>query len=158
MRFPAWLVIAIATILIAVAVNALFPTDIGWFNRQRRPSWLTFEWAIPPIWTLIFICGGWSAYVVWTRNPGQTRTWWLMGGYVLLELLILAYTPVMTRMRSLTVGTVVGGTGFLWGAILALLIYAQAPLGVLLLLPFLLWSPFGTWLTWQMALLNPDSR
>ena len=152
---PAWLVIGLVSFLLALIVNRLSPQDIRWFNRLRRPSWLTFERAIPLIWISIFICGAWSAYVVWETDPGSPQTWRLMGLYLLQELLILAYTPVMCKLRSLTVGTVIGATGFVFGVILTLMVMQISTTAAFLLLPYLLWSPIGTYVTWKMIRLNP---
>jgi tryptophan-rich sensory protein len=151
---PAWLAIAGVALFVAIAFNRLFPSDIRWFSRQRRPHWLTFEWAIPWIWISIFICGAWSAYGTWQNQSNVIQARWLMVGYVLLEVLILSYTPLMTKFRSLILGTVVGAVGFVWGAILASWVFFVNPLSAGLLLPYLLWSPVGTWVTWQMSRLN----
>ncbi|PSN10177.1 TspO protein [filamentous cyanobacterium CCT1] len=148
---PAWLVIALVGVAIAAGSSLLSSRDIKWFKQQRRPRWLTFEFAIPFVWTVVFICGGWSAYIVWT----QTQSWWFMAGYVLLELLIVSYTPVMCKLRNLQVGTAIGGAGFVFGLLLALLVARVDITAFLLLLPYLLWSPVGTLITWQMAQLNP---
>lgn len=152
---PAWLVIGSVAIFVAFLINRLSSTDSRWFNRLRRPRWLTFESIIPFIWIFVFICGAYSAYVVWIANPGSIQTWLLMAGYLLLEVLILAYTPVMCKLRSLRVGTIIGATGFFWGLILALFVWSVSIWGVILLLPYLLWSPIGTYVTWKMIELNP---
>jgi translocator protein len=154
---PAWLVIGGVAVLVALGMNRLLKSDLRWFFRLRRPRWLTFEWAIPIIWTFIFICGAWSAYIVWVTEPATPRCWALMGGYLLLEVAILAYTPVMCNLRSLKVGTVVGGTGFLVGAVLSLFVLPISGWAVMLLVPFLAWSPIGTFVTWQMISLNPEA-
>ncbi|MEL6247590.1 MAG: tryptophan-rich sensory protein [Cyanobacteria bacterium J06648_16] len=148
---PAWLVIAIVGVSIASASGLLSSRDRQWFFRLARPAWLTFEWAIPIIWIVVFICGSWSAYIVWQR----TQSWALMVGYVFLEALIVAYTPVMCKLRSLRVGTAIGGAGFIFGLLLAWPIGKVSITALLLLLPYLLWSPVGTLVTWQMAQLNP---
>jgi translocator protein len=148
---PAWLVIAVVVVAIASASSLLSSRDIQWFRRQRRPDWLTFEFAIPVVWTVVFICGGWSAYIVWR----QTQSWGLMAGYVLLELLIISYTPVMCKLQSLRVGTAIGAVGFIFGLLLAWPVVQISTAAFLLLLPYLLWSPVGTLITWQMVQLNP---
>ncbi|MGK7873238.1 MAG: TspO/MBR family protein [Xenococcaceae cyanobacterium] len=153
---PSWLVIGSVTILVPWAINRLSPRDISWFNRLRRPRWLTFEWAIPFIWIFIFICGAWSAYLAWETDPGSRHTWLLMGFYLLVEVAIVAYTPVMCKLRSLRVGTIIGATGFLLGLILTWLVFPVSGWAVVLLLPYLLWSPIGTYVTWQMKSLNPE--
>jgi tryptophan-rich sensory protein len=151
-----WMVIGGVAILVALAANVITPSDRKWFNRLQRPRWLTFEAAIPVIWTAIFICGAWSAYIVWEKNPGTNTTWIIMGLYLLLEIVTIAYTPVMSRLRSLRVGTIIGGTGLVISVILTLVVLTISGWAALLLVPYLLWSPIGTYTTWQMAHLNPQ--
>lgn len=150
-----WMVIGGVTLLVALAANFFTPSDSRWFKRLRRPSWLVFEAAIPLIWTVIFICGAWSAYIVWEEDPGSGRTWLLMGFYLLLEIVTIAYTPVMFRLRSLKVGTIIGGTGAILGVLLTLAVLPISGWAALLLLPYVLWSPIGTYTTWDMIRLNP---
>lgn len=153
---PSWLPIGIVTLAVPFSFNRLISSkDFRWFKRLRRPNWLTFEWAIPFIWITVFICGAWSAYNVWESNPGTISTWLLMGFYLLVEIAISLYTLVMCKTRSLKVGTIIGGTGFFLGAILAVTILPISKTAFLLLLPYLLWSPIGTFVTWQMMQLNP---
>lgn len=151
-----WMVIGGVAILVALAANLITPSDRKWFQRLQRPRWLTFEGAIPIIWTVIFICGGWSAYIVWEKNPNTNSTWIFMGLYLLLEIVTIAYTPVMFRMRSLKVGTVIGGAGLIISIILAIAVFTVSGWATLLLVPYLLWSPIGTYTTWQMQHLNPQ--
>lgn len=147
-----WMVIGGVTLLVALAANFFTPSDRQWFKRLRRPKWLTFEAAIPLIWTVIFICGAWSAYVVWE----STKSWFLMGLYLLLEIVTIAYTPVMFRLRNLRVGTIIGGIGAVIGILLALVVLPVSGWAALLLLPYVLWSPIGTYTTWEMSRLNPE--
>lgn len=151
-----WMVIGAVTLLVALGSNLILPKDVKWFKRLLRPRWLTFEFAIPFIWTLIFICGAWSAYIVWESDPGSLKTWLLMGFYLLVEIAIVAYNPVMLRLRSLKAGTIVGATGSVLGAILALTVWPVSGWAALLLLPYVIWSPIGTYTTWEMARLNPQ--
>lgn len=155
---PSWLVIGGVTFLVALGGGLVRPRDTKWFKRLRRPPWLSFEAAIPIIWTVIFICGAWSAYIVWEQNPGSSFTWFLMAFYLLVELTIVAYTPVMFRLHSLRVGTVIGGVGALLGLILTLIVWlTTSGWAALLLIPYLIWSPIGTFTTWQMIQLNPEA-
>ena len=151
-----WMVIGGVAFLVALANNILLTSDdIRWFNRLTRPSWLTFEKAIPLIWIIVFIAGAWSAILVWEAEPGISQTWVLMGFYLLLELVILSYTPVMCKAKSLRVGTILGGTGFILGLMLMVSVWPVSQTAAYLLLPFVLWSPIGTYTTWAMLPLNP---
>jgi translocator protein len=152
-----WMVIGAVTFLVALGSNLITPKDVKWFKRLQRPRWLTFEFAIPIIWTIVFICGAWSAYIVWEKDPGSPRTWWLMGFYLLVEIAIVAYNPVMLRLRSLKAGTIVGGIGAILGVLLALTVLPISGWAALLLLPYIIWSPIGTYTTWEMMHLNPES-
>lgn len=145
-----WMVIGGVTILVALFGNILRPKDIKWFRRLRRPKWLTFEALIPVIWIFILICGAWSAYIVWE----QTQAWWLMAWYLLTEVAIIAYSPVMLLSHNLRAGTIIGGVGFVVGLGLALVIWPISVPAALLLLPYLVWSPIGTYTTWAMEQLN----
>jgi tryptophan-rich sensory protein len=152
-----WMVIgAVALLVVALGGALVTPDGSRWFNRLQRPRWLTFEPAIPFIWTVIYICAAWSAYVVWESALGSRKTW-LMLLYLLLEVITTAYTPVLFRLRSLKVGTIIGGTGAFLSIILALLVLPISTWASLLLVPYMIWSPIGTYTTWEMMQLNPDA-
>ncbi len=156
-----WMVIGGVTLAAGLLVQLFMtPRGIKWFKRLRRPSWLTFEAAIPIIWTTIFICGAWSATIVWETlaktQEGRSQAWLLMGGYLLVELVTLAYSPVMMNRQSLKVGTIIGATGGVLALILAIAVWQVSQTAAWLLVPYLLWSPVGTYTTWAMARLNPQ--
>ncbi len=150
-----WLAIAAVTFLIGFALNQLFPSDYKWFMRLRRPRWLTFEKLIPVIWISIFICGITSATYLWQSSAPANQIWLMMVGYAIVEVAVLLYTPVMTRLRNVRVGALVGAIGFVLGLILTLQAWQISPISGWLLMPYLLWSPVGTYVTWVMARLNP---
>lgn len=152
-----WMVIGAVALVVVLGGGLIKPGSARWFNRLQRPRWLTFERAIPFIWTVIFICGAWSAYIVWESEPGSTKTWLLMALYLLLELVTIAYNPVMFTFRSLKVGTIIGGTGAVLGFILALLVLPISIGAFMLLVPYVIWSPIGTYTTWEMMQLNPEA-
>ena len=147
-----WVIIGSVTFLIPFSSNFFIrSSDVQWFRRLQRPSWLTFERLIPLIWTTIFICGGWSAYIIWEQEPGTQKTW------LLLEIVTIAYTPVMFRTQNLQVGTIIGGTGFVLSIILILSIWQINSWAIILLLPYIFWSPIGTYTTWEMSNINSES-
>ena len=145
-----WLLIGIITVAIALLANVIRPKDIKWFKRLQRPQWLTFEKLIPLIWTVVFICGAWSAYIVWE----QTQSWLWMSAYIVLEVITVAFTPVMFWTHSLKIGAAIGGAGFIFCILLAIGVLPISGWAAALLIPYLLWSPIGTATTWQMDKLN----
>ncbi len=152
-----WMVIGGVTLLVTLGSSLFRPRDIGWVRHLDRPKWLFFEPAIPFIWTAIFICGAISATIVWEKDPGSVRTWLLMVGYLFVEVVTVAYIPATLRSRSLTVGTLLGGLGVISGALVLLTVLPISKTAALLLLPYLVWTPIGTYTTSQMIDLNPDA-
>jgi tryptophan-rich sensory protein len=78
-----------------------------------------------------------------------------MGLYLLLEVVTIAYQPLSLRLRSLKVGTIVGAIGAALGIILALVVLSVSIWASVLLLPYVIWSPIGTYATWELMRLNP---
>jgi translocator protein len=151
-----WMIIGGIAFLVGFLGNWITPNQSQWFRQLKRPKWLTFESAIPLIWTVIFICVAWSAYIVWEYSPNTDMTRLMMGLYLLLEIFTIAYSPVMLRFRSLIIGTILGGTGLLICLLITLAVLSVSFWAALLLLPYLIWSPIGTYTTWQMSRLNPQ--
>ena len=146
---PAWLVIAAVMALVAVLLNP-GREDFAWFLRLRRPAWLTFERWIPLIWCAIYGCFYVSALLCWRAGGG----WGAMAGYLLLLVLVQSYTLVIGRSRRLASGTAVGLAGWIWGVALTVVVARVSAPAAWLLLPYLLWSPVGTFVTWRMQRLN----
>ena len=151
------MVIGGVNLLVALGSFLIRPRDTQWVKDLRLPKWLFFEPVIPVIWTVIFVCGAASAVIIWEKDPRTLRTWLLMGFYLLLEVVTVAYIPATVRLRSLKVGTVLGGVGAILGVLLTLAVWPIAGWAAVLLLPYVLWSPIGTYTTWEMIHLNPDA-
>src|SRR5579883_1214013 len=151
-----WMVIGAIAFLVAAGSFFITPGDVKWFARLSRPQWLVFEPLIPLIWTVIFICGAISANIVWQKNPGSLITWVLMGLYLLLEIITVAYIPLMLRFRSLKTGEIIGSVGVIIGVLLTVFVLPISRLAALLLIPYLVWSPVGTYTTEELIQLNPQ--
>ena len=146
---PAWLSILLVMVIVGIALNPS-STEFSWFLRLRRPAWLTFERWIPLIWLAIYACFYGSALLAWRAGGGGG----LMVGYLLLLVLVQSYTLLICRSRSLGNGTLIGFVGWMWGVALTMAVVVQNPAAAALLAPYLIWSPVGTWVTWQMRQLN----
>ncbi|MEH2119960.1 TspO/MBR family protein [Nostoc sp.] len=153
---PSWIIIGAVTFFIGLGSFLITPRDVKWFAQLRRPRWLVFEPLIPFIWTVIFVCGAASAYIVWEKSPGSLIIWLLMALYVLVEIITVAYIPVMLRFRSLKIGEILGLIGLVSAVILAICVLPISGLAALLLLPYLVWTPIGTYTTDELKEQNPQ--
>lgn len=144
---------ALLILLVMVAAGALLNPSreqFVWFIQLRRPAWLTFEGLIPWIWISIYACFYASALLAWNTS----WSWGLMAGYLGLLLLVQSYTWLICTTRKLANGTAIGLAGWGWGVALAVVVQHQSTPAAVLLIPYLLWSPVGTLVTWQMQRLN----
>ncbi len=146
---PAPLVILLALVAVVAGLNPN-RSQFSWFLQLRRPAWLTFERWIPLIWITIYACFYASALLAWNASWSLP----LLAGYLLLLVLVQSYTWLICRTRRLANGTAVGFAGWAWGVALAVIVLGSSGNAALLLLPYLLWSPVGTLVTWQMQRLN----
>lgn len=148
---PPWLTILLVMGLV-IAVLTPSRQQFAWFLRLRRPRWLTFERWIPLIWSLIYLCSYASVLLRW--GAGGAAAPLAMAAYLVLLVLVQSYALLICRTRRLAWGTAAGLVGWIWGLALALATLAVSPVAALLLVPFLLWSPIGTFVTWRMQRLN----
>jgi tryptophan-rich sensory protein len=146
---PAWLVIAAVILLVAIGLNPS-REDWAWFMRLQRPRWLSFERWIPLIWTSIYACFYAAALLTWQAGG----RWLPMAGFLVLLVLVQSYTLVICRTRRLASGTAIGFAGWVWGVALTAVVAPLSGRAALLLLPYLFWSPVGTFVTWRMDRLN----
>ncbi|MFM7456204.1 MAG: TspO/MBR family protein [Vulcanococcus sp.] len=146
---PAPLVILLVLVAVVAGLNPS-RSQFSWFLQLRRPDWLTFERWIPLIWITIYACFYASALLAWNASGSLA----LQAGYLLLLVLVQSYTWLICRTRRLANGTAVGFAGWVWGVALAVIVLGSSRNAALLLLPYLLWSPVGTLVTWQMQRLN----
>ena len=139
-------------LVMGLVVGSLNPgrDDFAWFIRLRRPRWLVFEAWIPLIWLVIYACFYASAWLIWQASGSVL----LMAAYLVQLLLVQSYTLLICRSRSLGNGTAIGFAGWVWGITLTLAVVVQSRPAAVLLVPYLVWSPVGTWVTWQMRQLN----
>lgn len=154
-----WIIIGSVTFVIALGTFLFRPKeDLRWVKRLDLPRWLAIvEPIIPIIWTVVFTTGAASAVLVWKHDPGSLKTWLLMGLYLLLEVVTVAYIPLTLRLKSLAIGTVIGGSGAILGIVLAIAVFPISVPAALLLLPYLIWSPIGTYATRELIDFNPEA-
>ncbi|MBW4421623.1 MAG: tryptophan-rich sensory protein [Myxacorys californica WJT36-NPBG1] len=154
-----WMIIASVAFLVSLGSLLIRPRqDLRWVKRLDLPRWLAMiQPLIPLIWTIAFTCGAWSAALVWHNEPGTLKTWLLMGIYLLVEIVTVSYIPLTLRLRSLAIGTIIGGLGAVLGILLAIAVSFTSVQAALLLLPYIFWSPIGTYATQEMIDLNPEA-
>jgi translocator protein len=124
-----------------------------WYAALVKPALTPPAWVFGPVWTLLYLMMAIAAWLVW-RSQGLNGALGPLG-------LFLAQLALNALWSYLFFGLKRPGLAFLdivalWLAILATLIafWRAYPTAGLLLLPYLLWVGFATYLNFQFWRLN----
>ena len=153
---PKQLVALVCWVLLAFAASAsgaLFsPGD--WYAGLTKPAFNPPSWVFGPVWTLLYLMMGVSAWLLWRRAgfaSAAIKLW-------LAQLALNAtWTPVFFGAHEMGWALVV--IIAMWAAILATIVAAWrvSKPAALLLAPYLLWVSFATVLNAALWHLNPSA-
>lgn len=150
------LVIAIVICEGAGVVGSLFttPSIQTWYATLTKPSFSPPNWLFAPVWTLLFLLMGISAYIIWSKglNADEVKIALVIFGIQLLlnifwSILFFGYHAPMAAFVEII---------FLWLSILATIIYFLpiSALAAWLLTPYILWVSFASILNFYLWRLN----
>src|SRR4030042_1648257 len=140
---------------VAAAIGSAASSESGLFYQQiSRPEWAPPAWLFAPVWTILYILMGISAWIVWRVNGFRAArialslfiiqlvlnaiwTWiffvWKQGALAFVEILILWVLILCTTIAFWRVRVLAG----------------------IFLLPYLAWVSFASALTFTVWRLNP---
>ncbi len=147
-------IVAALITMIVLAIGGAVTTIGPWYRDLRKPSWNPPNWAFGPAWTLILGLAAWSGVLAWTHAigvPAHGRIALLFGVNILLYTL---WSPLFFNLRRPDWALI--EVLFLWLSIAALMVgLSQYSLtAAWLLLPYLLWVSFATFLNFTIVRLN----
>ena len=150
------LLITMSLSLLAGAVGSFFTVSAvqEWYPILIKPALNPPSWIFAPVWTVLYILMGISAFLVWKRG-GELKN-------VALPLSLFAMQLVLNALWSIVFfGMHNPKLAFfeillLWIAILATIISFMkiSKLAGWLLVPYLLWVSFASYLTFAIWMLN----
>jgi tryptophan-rich sensory protein len=130
--------------LTAAAVNG---TSVqGWYLSLNRPPFTPPNWLFGPVWTVLYLMIGTSAWLIWWRGPQgrRQRAALQLWGY---QLLINAlWSPVFFGMHDPALGLLVILPMVVLVSMTTLAFARLYRPAALLLLPYLAWGGFATYL------------
>ena len=121
-----------------------------WYATLEKPSWNPPAWIFGPVWTALYLMMALAAWLVWRRVGWG----WPLALYLVQLVLNAAWTPIFFGAHQL--GWALVEILFLWLAIL-LTLRAFLPvdrLAGLLLVPYLAWVSFASFLNFTLWRLN----
>jgi benzodiazapine receptor len=155
-----WLSAHFTTVLIAV-LSAFLVALLGglatrldaWYYALRKPAWQPPDWLFGPVWTLIFACAAAAGVIAWGAAGDSQR--WLVGGLFAVNGILNVLWSVLfffLQRPDWALPEVVA----LWLSVLALMLafLPFAPVASLLLLPYLVWVGFASFVNLAVVRLN----
>lgn len=150
------LVIALALPQLAGLIGTIFTTPAipTWYAELVRPALNPPSWVFAPVWTLLFLMMGVAFYMVWKEGVDRKEVrvaMWVFGGQLMLNTL---WSIIFFGLQN--PGLALIEIVILWGAILAtILFFAKvSKRAAWLLVPYLAWVSFATYLTFGYWILN----
>lgn len=152
-----WMVLIVFLfVVLGTGTLAGFLTARGvreWYPKQRKPAGTPPSWVFGPVWTTLYVLMAISAWLIW-RNYG-----WSGGRSALL--LFFGQLALNAAWSGIFFGARLPGVAFaeivlLWLAILfnMVVFYWLLPVAAYLLLPYLLWVTYASYLNLEVWRLN----
>lgn len=140
-------------LILAGAGGAL--TSIGpWYRNLRKPSWQPPDWLFGPAWTVILSSAAWAAILAWEGATTDADRKIVIGLYVANFIFHFLWSPLFFGLKR--PDWALKESVLLWASVVALCVgvlpYSALASG--LLLPYVLWVSFASYLNYEIVKLN----
>ena len=150
MKMPFWVKVLLSIVVMQVlgglgaAVTSGQITD--WYANLRRPPGTPPNWIFGPVWITLYAMIGTAFAIIWHRGkPGNLKNAAMLAFGVQL-LLNLAWTPVFFGMHRMLIALVIICALWLTIVITIFLFRKLQPIAALLLVPYLIWVTYASYL------------
>lgn len=154
-----WTIVVAALSALVLAGAGGLATEIGpWYRALRKPTWQPPDWAFGPAWTLILGMAAWSGALAWEAAPDAAGRFEVVALFAANGLFHFLWSPLFFRLKR--PDWALFEVAFLWLSCLALIIGLArfSTAASLLIVPYLLWVSFASWLNLAIVRLNAPFR
>ncbi|MEX0837952.1 MAG: TspO/MBR family protein [Parvibaculum sp.] len=144
-----------AVFIVGWSAGAVTSTSVGgWYETLVKPPLNPDRWIFPVVWNFLYFLMAISAWLVWRTAGSFDKAGGQLALFGMQLALNLSWSIVFFGLKSpaLAILVVLALDGAIWLTIMAFLKIDR--LAALLLLPYLAWTLFATYLTIGVALLN----
>ncbi len=151
---PNYLIIPAFVFLTAAFGNWLTNQGMGWYQTINLPNWTPPGSIIGTVWTVLFILTAISVMIIWNRHFTEKNFLLIILIFLINALLNVGWSYIFFSLNL--IGPAIFGAAILSLSVLLLiiLIWPYSALASVLLLPYLGWVGFATYLTYSIWLLN----
>lgn len=128
----------------------------GWYEKINLPSWVPPNWLFAPVWTTLYACMGVAAARVYKLSTGglSSPTMILWAAHYALN---LAWAPAFFGKQMLRLGQAVNIALISTLVPIIVMYHRLDHISAYLLLPYLAWIVFATFLNGAICKRNPTS-
>ena len=150
------LLISIAIPLLAGFIGSYFttPNIAGWYAELTKPALNPPNWIFAPVWTTLYIMIGFALFLVWKNVNFREKRAIVVSLFLTQLLLNTTWSIVFFGMQN--PGLALVNIALLWVAILGtIFVFNQiSKPAALLLVPYILWVSFASYLNYAIWALN----
>lgn len=124
----------------------------SWYATLTLPPGTPPAWVFGPVWTVLYIAQGLAGWLVWRRTGGgpALRAWgWQLAANA-------AWAPAFFGLHNPALALLISVLMLLLIALTARAFAARRRLAAWLMLPYLGWTGYATWLNAGIWWLNPS--
>ncbi len=152
---------------IALIINLVITLSVGyigsvftlssvktWYLTLNKPSFNPPDWIFQPVWTILFVLIGISAYLVWQKRA-QIEHFPRMAAIYLIQLMLnLLWSFIFFYSRQIGVALFEIIVFLIVIIVNARMFYKVDKTAGLLFIPYIFWVSFATLLTYNIFILN----
>ena len=150
------LLIAIIVCNLAGIIGALFTTSAisGWYTTLTKPTLNPPGWIFGPVWTTLYTLMGISAFLIWKRGIHKKVNQRALSIFGIQLVLNATWSIVFFSLQS--PGWALVNIVLMWLAIVWTMVvfYKISKPATWLLVPYILWVSFATYLNYSIWVLN----
>lgn len=140
-------------LVFSASLTGLLVSTEGWYAELTKPAWNPPSRLFGPVWSTLYIAMGVSAWLVW-RQGGWSQQRGRLALFIMQWALNALWTPLFFGLHQ--IGLALAEIIVLWVAIAATIAsFARvSQVAAALLVPYLAWVSFATFLTFTIWRLN----
>lgn len=125
-----------------------------WYGQLVKPSFSPPSWVFGVVWSVLYFLIGVSLYLFWNSNVDfiQKKTGFTIFGMQLL--LNASFTPIFFGLKSLLGGFIICLLMSIFVVLTIISFYKISPISSYLLVPYLFWGLFATFLSYKILVMN----
>lgn len=125
------------------------PAIPTWYRTLEKPAFSPPSWVFAPVWTTLFLLMGISLYLIWDSKKSQHKQKMEIIAVFCIQLVLNLYWSILFFGLK-NVGAAFINIIILWISILATIIVFSliSKKAAYLLIPYLLWVSFASYLNW----------